>query len=91
MGRVVNAMMPKGLFRYQLRPKAGSQYHLCPERDIETALDLAEIVIPNPKSTVLVTGRTYTFSPEGEITPEKKKILLDSLSYCGEFELIKVP
>jgi len=83
--------MPKGLCRYQLRPKAGSQYHLCPEKDIETALDLAEIPRPNPKSTVYVAGRTYTFSPDEEITPEKKKMLLDSLSYCGEFELIKVP
>ena len=83
--------MPKELFRYQLRPKAGSQYHLCPEKDVETALDLAEIAIPNPRSTVYVVGRTYTFSPEEEISPGKKEILLDALSYCGEFELLKLP
>jgi hypothetical protein len=82
--------MPKELCRYQLRPKAGSQYHLCPEIDIETALDLAEIPRPNPKSTVYVAGRTYTFSPDEEITPEKRETLLDALSYCGEFELIRV-
>jgi hypothetical protein len=91
MGREVRTIMPKELSRYQLRPKAGSQYHLCPEKDIETALELAEIAIPNRRSTVYVAGRTYTFSPGEEITPEKKKILLDSLSYCGEFELVKVP
>ena len=83
--------MPRELSRYQLRPKTGSQYHLCPEKDIETALDLAEIAIPNRKSTAYVSGRTFTFSPDQEITPEKKKVLLDSLSYCGEFELVKVP
>jgi hypothetical protein len=83
--------MLKGLSRYQLRPKPGTQYHLCPEKDIETALDLAGIRVPNPRSTVHVTGRTFTFSPEGEITPEKNALLLDALSYCGEFELLKVP
>jgi hypothetical protein len=82
--------MPRELSRYQLHPKAGSQYHLCPEKDIETALDLAEIPRPNPKSTVYVAGRTYTFSLDEEMTPEKRKTLLDSLSYCGEFELVKV-
>jgi hypothetical protein len=83
--------MQKEISRYQLRPKAGSQYHLCPDKDIETALDLAEILILNPRSTVDVPGRTYTFSPGEEITAEKKNILLDSLGYCGEFELVKVP
>ena len=75
--------------RYQLRPKTGPQYHLCPPKDLETALELAGIV-PNPKSTAHVAGRTYTFTPGEEITPEKEKILLDCLSYCGEFELIKI-
>ncbi len=84
-------MVPKELSRYQLRPKAGSQYHLCPENDIQTALDLAEIRIRNPRATVYVSGRTYTFSPDEEVTPEKKASLLDALSYCGEFELVKVP
>jgi len=77
--------------RYQLRPKTGTQYHLCPEKEVEAALDLAAIKIPNPKSTFSVAGRTYTFSSEAEITSEKEKILLDFLTYCGEFELVKIP
>ena len=77
--------------RYQLRPKTGTQYHLCPEKEVETALDLASIRIPNPKSTISVAGRTYTFSSDQEITLEKEKILLDFLTYCGEFELVKIP
>ncbi len=76
--------------RYQLRPKAGTQYHLCPPKDVETALELAAIV-PNPKSIAHVAGRTYTFTPHEEITPEKEKMLLECLNYCGEFELIKLP
>ena len=83
--------MPRDLPRYQLRPKPGTQYHLCPEKDIEAAFELAEIRVPNPKSTAHAVGRTYTFSSDGEITPEKEKTLLDSLKYCGEFELVKVP
>ncbi len=77
--------------RYQLRPKTGTQYHLCPEKDVETALELAAIKIPHPKATICVAGRTYTFSPGEEITSEKEKILLDFLTYCGEFELVKIP
>ena len=77
--------------RYQLRPKTGTQYHLCPEKDVETALELASIKIPNPRSTAHVAGRTYTFSPGEEISPEKEKILLDCLTYCGEFELVRIP
>ena len=83
--------MPAERYRYQLRPKAGSRYHLCPEKDIETGLDLAEIPRPNPRSTVSVAGRTYTFSSDREITPEKENVLLDSLGFCGEFELVRVP
>jgi hypothetical protein len=83
--------MPKTSYRYQLRPKAGTKYHLCPEKDVETALELAAIKIPNPKSTVHIPGRAYTFSLGEEITAEKEKILLDFLAYCGEFELLKVP
>ena len=83
--------MTKILCRYQLRPKTGTQYHLCPDKDVETALELAAIKIPNPKSTIHVAGRTYSFSPGEEITSEKKEILLDFLSYCGEFELVKIP
>ena len=91
LGKGVKPIVLKEISRYQLRPKTGTQYHLCPEKDIETALDLAEIRIPNPRSTVYVPGRTYTFLPGEEITPDKIKTLLDSLSYCGEFELVKVP
>jgi hypothetical protein len=83
--------MQKEHSRYQLRPKTGTQYHLCPEKDIETAFELAEISIPNRRSTAYVAGRTFTFSPAGEITPEQAKALLDALSYCGEFELIMIP
>jgi hypothetical protein len=61
-----------------------------PGKEVETALDLAAIKGANPKSTVSVAGRTYTFSPDEEITSEKEKILLDFLTYCGEFELIKI-
>jgi hypothetical protein len=77
--------------RYQLRPKAGTQYHLCPEKEVEAALDLAAIRVPHPQSTISVPGRTYTFSPDETITSEKEKILLDFLTYCGEFELVKIP
>jgi len=83
--------MMKTPCRYQLRPKTGTPYHLCPEKEVETALDLAAIRIPNPKSTISVAGRTYTFSPDEEISSEKEKISLDFLTYCGEFELIKLP
>jgi hypothetical protein len=82
--------MAKIFFRYQLRPKSGTPYHLCPDKDVETALELAGIEIPNPKSTTYVPGRTYTFSPSEEITPEEEKLLLDSLTYCGEFELVRI-
>ncbi len=77
--------------RYQLRPKTGTPFHLCPEKEVETALELAAIKIPNPKSTVHVAGRNYTFFPAEEIHPEQEKLLLDFLTYCGEFELIKIP
>jgi hypothetical protein len=83
--------MQKEHSRYQLRPKTGTQYHLCPESDIEVAFELAGITIPNRSSTAHVPGRTFTFSPGQEITPEMKRTLIDSLNYCGEFELIKVP
>jgi hypothetical protein len=79
------------LSRYQLRPKAGTKYHLCPEKDVETALDLAAIKVRNPGSTIHVAGKTYTFCSGEDITPEKERALLDSLTYCGEFELVKVP
>ncbi len=82
--------MMKPYSRYQLRPKPGTPYHLCPEKDVETALALADIKIPNPKSTICVSGKTYTFFPGEEITPEKEKMLLDCLTYCGEFELVRV-
>ncbi len=83
--------MANNHFRYQLRPKTGTQYHLCPEKDVETALELASIKISNGKSTIHIAGRTYTFSPDEEITPEREKILLESLNYCGEFELVRIP
>jgi hypothetical protein len=83
--------MPMEHLRYQLRPKPGTQYHLCPEKDIETAFELADIRVPNPRSTVHVVGRTYTFFSDGEINPEKRNALLDSLTYCGEFELVSLP
>lgn len=83
--------MMKTPSRYQLRPKTGTPYHLCPEKEVEAALDLAAIRIPHPQSTVSVAGRTYTFSPDETITPEKEKILLEFLTYCGEFELVKIP
>jgi hypothetical protein len=82
--------MMKTACRYQLRPKTGTPYHLCLGKEVETALDLAAIRIPNPKSTISVAGRTYTFSPDEEISSEKEKILPDFLPYGGEFELIKV-
>jgi len=82
--------MSQVLCRYQLRPKVGTQYHLCPEKDVEAALELAGIRIPHPQSTAYVAGRTYTFTPGEEIAPEKIKALLDFLAYCGEFELIRV-
>ena len=83
--------MTKTFHRYQLRPKAGTQYHLCPEKDVETALELSDLKIENPKSTIYAPGRTYTFSQTEEIPAEKQKALLDFLTYCGEFELVKIP
>lgn len=83
--------MSQVLCRYQLRPKFGTQYHLCPEKDVEAALELAGIRIPHPQSTAYVAGRTYTFSAGEEIAPEREKVLLDFLTYCGEFELIRIP
>ena len=83
--------MAKTFHRYQLRPKAGTQYHLCPEKDVETALELVDLKIENPKSTICSPGKTYTFSQSVEIPAEKAKVLLDFLTYCGEFELVKIP
>ena len=83
--------MIKTLCRYQLRPKTGTQYHLCPGKEVEAALDLPAIKIPHPQSTISVVGRTYTFSPDEAITSEKERILLGFLTYCGEFELVKIP
>ena len=82
--------MPKVFHRYQLRPKAGTQYHLCPQKDVETALELAAVKIENPQSVAYVPGRTFTFSQSEEIPAEKAKTLLEFLTYCGEFELIKI-
>jgi len=83
--------MTKTFHRYQLRPKAGTQYHLCPEKDVKTALELADMKIENPKSTIYIPGRTYTFSQSEGLQAEKQKALLDFLTYCGEFELVKIP
>jgi len=58
---------------------------------VETALELATLKIENPKSTIYVPGRTYTFSQTEEIPADKEKALLDFLTYCGEFELVRVP
>jgi hypothetical protein len=58
---------------------------------VETALELAALKIENPKSTIYVPGRTYTFSQTEEIAADKEKALLDFLTYCGEFELGRVP
>jgi len=58
---------------------------------VETALELATLKIENPKSTIYVPGRTYTFSQTEEIAADKEKALLDFLTYCGEFELGRVP
>lgn len=58
---------------------------------METALELAALKIENPKSTIYVPGRTYTFSQTEEIAADKEKALLDFLTYCGEFELGRVP
>ena len=58
---------------------------------METALELAALKIENPKSTIYVPGRTYTFSQTEEIAADKEKALLDFLTYCGEIELVRVP
>jgi len=58
---------------------------------VETALELAALKIENPKSTIYVPGRTFTFSQTEEIPADKEKALLDFLTYCGEFELGRVP
>jgi hypothetical protein len=58
---------------------------------VETALELAAIKIENPKSTIYSPGRTYTFSQTEAIPVEKEKALLEFLTYCGEFELVRLP
>ena len=83
--------MSTTFWRYQLRPRTGTQYHLCPEKDVETALELAGIRVANTKSIIHVSGKTYTFSPGEEIPVEKQQTLLESLNYCGEFELVRLP
>ena len=58
---------------------------------IRAALDIADITLPYPKSSVYVPGKSYTFRTEKEVTPSEMEVVLDLLKdECGEVEFRKV-
>jgi hypothetical protein len=76
-------------FHYRISARQG--YMLCDEAGVRAALDIAGIRLPFPGSSVYVTGRSYTFRPEKEVTPSEREVVLDLLKdECGEVEFMKV-
>jgi hypothetical protein len=76
-------------FHYRISAKQG--FFLCDEGGVEAALDIAGIRLPYPTSSVYVTGKSYTFRAEKEVTPAEMETVLDLLKdECGEVEFRKV-
>ena len=76
-------------FHYRVNTKQG--FILCDEAGIQAALDIADIKLPYPRSSVYVSGKSYTFRTDREVTPAEMELVLDLLKdECGEVEFRKV-
>jgi hypothetical protein len=76
-------------FHYRVNTKQG--FILCDEAGIQAALDIADIKLPYPRSSVYVPGKSYTFRTDREVTPAEMELVLDLLKdECGEVEFRKV-
>ena len=76
-------------FHYRVNTKQG--FILCDEAGIQAALDIADIKLPYPRSSVYVPGKSYTFRMDREVTPAEMEVVLDLLKdECGEVEFRKV-
>ena len=76
-------------FHYRISAKQG--FILCDEAGMKAALDIAGIRLPYPTSSVYVTGKSYTFRSEKEVTPAEMEAVIDLLKdECGEVEFRKV-
>ena len=76
-------------FHYRVNTKQG--FILCDEAGIQAALDIADIKLPYPRSSVYVPGKSYTFRTDREVTPAEMEVVLDLLKdECGEVEFRKV-
>jgi hypothetical protein len=76
-------------FHYRVNAKQG--FILCDEAGIQAALDIADIKLPYPRSSVYVPGKSYTFRMDREVTPAEMELVLDLLKdECGEVEFRKV-
>ena len=82
-------------FDYMIRVKPSrdpkKHYTLCRREDIEAALELEDIRIPNTRSVVYIAGRSYKFRTGRAVTAEKKDSVLAQLSDCGELEFDRIP
>jgi hypothetical protein len=76
-------------FHYRVNTKQG--FILCDEAGIQAALDIADIKLPYPRSSVYVPVKSYTFRTDREVTPAEMELVLDLLKdECGEVEFRKV-
>jgi len=76
-------------FHYKISAKQG--FILCDEGGMKAALDIAGVRLPYPKSSVYVTGKSYTFRSEKEVTSVEMAVVVDLLrEECGEVEFRRV-
>jgi hypothetical protein len=76
-------------FHYKISAKQG--FILCDEAGMKAALDIAGVRLPYPKSSVYVTGKSYTFRSEKEVTSVEMEVVVDLLrEECGEVEFRRV-
>ena len=76
-------------FHYKISAKQG--FILCDEDGMKAALDIAGVRLPYPKSSVYVTGKSYTFRSEKEVTSVEMAVVVDLLrEECGEVEFRRV-
>ena len=70
-------------FHYKISAKQG--FILCDEAGMKAALDIAGITVPYPKSSVYVTGKSYTFRSGKEVTSVEMEVVVDLLrEECGD-------
>lgn len=76
-------------FHYKISAKQG--FILCDEAGMKAALDIVGIRLPYPKSSVYVTGKSYTFRSEKEVASAEMEAVVDLLrDECGEVEFRRV-